>query len=160
VDEAKFWQIIESFDWTKKGDDVAVMQPAIDTLAKLTEADLNQFDEILTKKLYDLDTQAHATSTGFGVDHFSVDSFLYERCCVVVNGRAYYERVLNNPTLMPKELWFDAVLYLAYRASIIMGIEDYFSYTGLYETFSNEAGWRDADFPDELPPGHKPSQQR
>ncbi|MEO8612493.1 MAG: DUF4240 domain-containing protein [Chloroflexota bacterium] len=96
MDENQFWDMIALFDWSHEGDDRAVMRPAIDALAKLDPEALHAFDEILAAKLYALDTQAHAQPTGLGDRHFSVDSFLYTRCCVVVNGKVFYERVLKH----------------------------------------------------------------
>ena len=161
LNEDTFWEIIESFGWTHQGNDALVMEPAVKTLAGMTLDDLTAFEQILTEKLYALDTQAHGTANGFGSEHFSVDSFLYARCCVVVNGRAFYERVLENPALMVHELEFEAVLYLASYAAERIGVDDFLAYVSLsYETFSNEAGWADAEFPDGLPPGHKPKHQR
>lgn len=161
MDEDKFWQIIESFDWSMEGYDHAVMKPAIDTLSQMTVADLRRFGEILAQKLYALDTQAHAAPTGFGTEHFSVDTFLYQRCVVVVNGRALYEQVLNHQRQIPKDLEFEMLLNLTDSAAEEMGLDDYLDDTTVsYETFSNKAGWKDADFPDALPPGHKPPHQR
>jgi hypothetical protein len=161
IDERQFWKIIALFDWSKEGDDDAVMRPAIDLLAKLPLECLQQFDEILAGKLYTLDAEPYAKPTGFGINHFSVDMFLYNRCCVVGNGKAFYERVLKNPSLMIKELDFESLLYLTYRAGLQKGIQDYHSLTQVsYETFSNEAGWQNVHFPDGLPPGHLPKHQR
>ena len=159
MDEDKFWQIIESFDWSKPGG--AAMYPAVETLSQMTEADLQDFDEILAQKLYALDTKAHAAPTGFGTEHLSVDQFLYYRCAVVVEGRETYELVLNHQRQMPKDLRFEDILILTYDAAQEMGLDDYLDNTTVsYETFSNKAGWKDADFPDALPPGHKPQHQR
>jgi hypothetical protein len=161
MDENQFWEIIALFDWSHEGDNQAVMRPAIEALAKLDPEALHEFDEILAAKLYALDTQAHARPTGFGVDHSSVDSFLYNRCGVVINGRDHYERALHNPSLMVKDLYFDSVLYLTFHAGLQKGIQDHFTFTqASYETFSNEAGWQNVDFPDNLPPGHLPKHQR
>jgi hypothetical protein len=73
-----------------------------------------------------------------------VDGFLYARCLVVANGREFYDAVHSDPTTMPKDADFEAILMLAADA--------YDRKTGLvwdeldetdvsYETFSNEAGW-------------------
>src|SRR6476646_9051481 len=104
MDEQQFWNIIESFDWSQQGDDVAVMQPAIEQLVLLGLDGIRRFDETLAEKLYALDTQWHAQSTGFGSEHDSAELFLYSRCCVVANGRQYYEQVLNDPDQMPEDL--------------------------------------------------------
>jgi hypothetical protein len=62
----------------------------------------------------------------------------------VANGREFYDAVKADPTTMPKDADFEAILMLAADA--------YDRKTGLvwdelddtdvsYETFSNEAGW-------------------
>ena len=159
--ETQFWYIIESFDWTKEGDNNAVMEPAIDILSRLTQAERKEFDEILAEKLYLLDTHAHAVPTGFGVDYFSVDLFLYARCGVLVNGKRFYENILHNPAKMLKELDFEPLLYLTSKAASRAGFEDYDHTTKLsYETFSNEDGWKHVNVDDGLPEGHKPKHQR
>jgi hypothetical protein len=158
MNEDAFWKIIESFDLLEDGINP---QPAIDILSQMTEQDLRDFDEILAEKLYALDTQAHGIAVGFGVDHFSVDLFLYKRCCVVANGREFYELVLKNPSEMPQDLEYEDLLNLTYSAAVEKGLEDYRHSTKLsYETFSNAEGWQNAKFPDALPLGHKPKHQR
>lgn len=156
--EQTFWDILALFDWSKVGHARAVMQPAINYLAHLRLQELNAFDEILAAKLYALDAKQYAKYTGFGKEHYSVDSFLYNRCCVVANGQAFYEQVLNDPTLMCKELDFQSILYLTFCAAEQQGIRDYYHHTRLsYETFSNREGWKDVVFPGNLPPGHRPA---
>jgi len=71
-----------------------------------------------------------------------VDNFLYARCCVVANGKAYYEQVLKNPEDMPKEVTFEALLRIpgeAYQKKT--GKRLVFVTTYSYETYSNREGW-------------------
>jgi len=79
-----------------------------------------------------------------GGEHFSVDWFLYARCCVVANGQAYFETVLNNPTEFPEDMEFEALLGLASAAYEEKTGEECegFDTTLSYETFCNEAGWK------------------
>lgn len=149
MDEEVFWDVIKSFNWKKTGDDDAVLKPAIKKLVGMTTEDIQQFAEILAEKLYNLDGIAYASNIGpdsyQGEDqHFSVDYFLYVRCCVVANGKEYYYHVLNNPTDMPKVLDFEALLDLADTAyNLKMGTEDVFLDTKLcFETFSNVGAWK------------------
>jgi hypothetical protein len=161
VDERQFWKIIALFDWSKEGDDYAVMRPAIDLLARSSVEILGQFDEILAAKLYALDREEYARPTGFGIEYFSVDMFLYNRCCVVGNGKEFYERVLKNPSLMNKHMDFESLLYLTERAARKQGIEDFFTSTQFsYETYSNEDGWKNAYSPDDKSPGYIPKDRR
>lgn len=147
MDESVFWEIIASFNWKKTGDDDAVLKPALKKLVAMEVEDIQQFAEILSEKLYQLDGLAYASNIGPDSykdgKHFSVDYFLYVRCCVVANGKEYYEQVLNDPTEMPEEMDFEALLYLADEAyNKKMGTEDENLFTKLsFETYSNEKGW-------------------
>ena len=146
MDEKQFWGIIDLLDWGRKNS-ADIVAPALEALGRFSEADIFQFDQILAEKLHALDGEAFAEQLGWGTDgrHFSVDGFLYARCCAVANGKAFYEKVLNKPSLMPKELTFEPLLYLAEKAhQLKTGTDSYdFLPTVSYETFSNHAGWKD-----------------
>lgn len=144
--ETEFWKIISLLDWKKSGDDEAVLQPAVDSLSQLEIAEIEKFQDILSEKLYHLDGQKYAEQTGDNAyteeGFFSVDTFLYARCCVVANGQAYYEHVLKNPMDMPKNLTFESLLYLANEA-FLKKTNQQWSYVPAYniETFFNLQGW-------------------
>lgn len=148
MDEKDFWRIIGLLDWKRTGDDDAVLKPAVMELAKQALEDIEAFEEILSQKLYALDTLAHAKQIGTDayVDdkhHFSVDIFLYARCCVVANGRDYFESVLSDPAGFPEDMEFEALLELASAAYELKSgkAPDFFDTSVSYETFSNQAGW-------------------
>ena len=72
----------------------------------------------------------------------SSDLFLYARCCAVANGKDFYQEVLSDPAKMPKDLTFEALLYLAekaYRRKTGKRLDRAPAY--IYETFFNPAGW-------------------
>jgi hypothetical protein len=146
--EAAFWNIIELLNWKRAGDDEAVIKPAVKALAKRPVAEITAFEEILAQKLYALDTEAHARSIGeeaYADDkHFSVDWFLYARCCVVANGRNLYEQVLANPSSFPQDMEFEALLSIGSNAYEIKTKEQDYSFetSVSYETFSNLQGWK------------------
>jgi hypothetical protein len=148
MNEQEFWRIIGLFNWKKLGDDDAVLKPAVKELAKKPIEEIAAFEKILCHKLYALDTKPHAQQIGEDAyvdgDHFfSVDWFLYARCCVVANGPELYETVLNDPEQFPKDAEFEALLGLtsaAYEAKTGQECEG-FETSVSYETFSNEAGW-------------------
>jgi predicted DNA-binding WGR domain protein len=146
MSEDVFWRIIGLFNWKKSGDDEAVIEPAVKTLARMTVDDIKRFEGLLTEKLYALDTEAHAREIGEEAfqpgKYFSPDWFLYVRCCVVANGRVFFETVLANPTEMPKDMEFESLLSVGPTAfERKTGEEfDYVS-TLSYETFSNRNGW-------------------
>jgi hypothetical protein len=149
MDDEAFWRIIGMLDWDETGDDDAVIEPAVAALAAMPLETIAGFEETLARKLHALDTRAHAREIGDGAysdddDDFSVDAFLYARCCVVANGREDYEKVLADPTEFPKDMEFEALLNVAGMAQEQQTGEDLalFDTSVSYETFSNEAGWR------------------
>jgi predicted DNA-binding WGR domain protein len=141
-----FWRIIGLLNWKKLGDDDAVIEPAVAALAQMSSDDIRQFEETLSQKLFALDTEAHAREIGEDAyqngEHFSVDWFLYVRCVVVANGAKAYATALADPTEMPKDGEFEALLSLAPTAyERKTGSEFEYATTVSYETFSNRKGW-------------------
>lgn len=154
MDNAQFWRIINLLDWECGGGDQAVLEPAVAALSQLPEDEIAGFEELLSQKLYALDTLSHATNVGEDAyvdksEYFSVDTFLYARCCVVANGEALYTSVLDHPAEFPKDVEFEALLSLAstaYERKTGVAPEG-FDTSVSYETFSNEAGWAPAVAP-------------
>lgn len=152
MNEDTFWRVIALFNWKHTGDDDAVLAPATKALAQMPFASIAEFHRILSRKLYDLDTEAHAREIGEDAytddegAYFSVDWFLYARCCVVANGPAFYDKVLKDPREFPKDVEFEALLYLPSNAvALQQGREpdqtEDFGDSVSYETFSNRADW-------------------
>jgi uncharacterized protein DUF4240 len=147
VTETDFWTLIELLDWDHTGDDEAVVAPVVEALAAKSVPDIEAFESVLAQKLFALDTEPHARAIGKhsyqGDDQeFSVDLFLYVRCCVVANGLKYYDLVLASPAKMPRDMEFEALLYIAGKAyKRKTGQEFSFVPSVSYETFSNKAGW-------------------
>ena len=148
MNENEFWSIIERLDWKKTGDDEAVVKPVVECLSNKSDDDIFQFEELLAQKLHALDTKAHAKEIGEDAyvndkEHFSVDGFLYSRCVVVANGKGLFEHVLNNPVEFPKDMEFEAILYVAQDAYEQKNNKkwDYVSPTD-YETYKNFDGWQ------------------
>lgn len=149
MNENEFWKIIEMFDWEELGEDDKVLNKAIEYLSKKSNEDINKFEEILSKLLYDLDGKAYAKNIGEDAyineeTYFSPDLFLYARCVVVANGKDYYYEVLNDPSAMPEDAEFEALLYVASEAFELKNDEE-FDYAPEfdYETYSNESKWED-----------------
>jgi len=141
--EDDFWQVIDKIDWSKKGSENKI-KPAVKMLAKMPVASIYLFADRLSEKLYNLDTKAHAMAyAAREPDNFvSADDFLYARCAVVAEGKAYYEQVLQDPTQMPDDIVFEPLLYLADDAfELKMGVPFNYTPTYNYETQSNQAGW-------------------
>jgi hypothetical protein len=148
MDEATFWSLIDRFDWSKDEDD-DIIEPAVVALALLPDSQIAGFQQVLARKLYALDGRAWARESGeliwFGEpDRVSVDLFLYARALVVANGREFYDAVLADPSTMPKDSDFEAILMLAadaYDRKTGLEWEELDDTDVSFETFSNEAGW-------------------
>ena len=145
--EATFWLIISLLNWSAAGNDDAVIEPAVAKLSKMSEAQIISFSELLAEKLFALDTLRHAKEIGEDAYindemYFSVDLFLYARCVVVANGKELYEQVLTNPQAFPKDLEFEALLYIASKAYERKTGKKLDYQTKLsYETYANKDGW-------------------
>jgi hypothetical protein len=133
-------------DWEKEGDDDAVLEPAIAFWAQGSVRHIFEFADILSEKLYGLDGLVFAQHIGTDAwqagRYFSVDNFLYARCCVVANGQKAYETVLADPSQMPKDFTFEALLYLP-AAAYTRKTKNKYEYTPAFpiETYSNEQAW-------------------
>lgn len=141
-----FWNTMERCDWTKEGDDGAVLAPVLDYLAGQDDQQIFQFDDQMSQLLYDLDTKALADACRNADPLMSDDSFLYSRCVALINGPVYYEKVRNGKE---KSLWqmeFEALLFLPRRAWAKKHCRDEDEYPHLpplsFETGSNREGWR------------------
>lgn len=143
----RFWEIIDLLDWEKESNDDAVLEPAIAQLSEGSVRHIFEFADILSEKLHALDQKSFAQNIGEDAwqpdKYFSVDYFLYARCCVVANGKAIFEKVLNDPTQMPKDITFEGLLYLASMAyERKMGRTLAYTPTFPIETYSNKQGWK------------------
>jgi hypothetical protein len=150
--ESDFWAVIGLLDWSKTGNDEAVIAPAINALAKQSKPSIRGFSERLAYCLYCLDTSEHARNIGSEsyVDdqtHFSEDWFLYVRCAALANGKDFYEKARTNPQSMPKDLEFEALLSVSSAAWEAKTGDDFDYETGCsYESFSNLAGWSNSTY--------------
>jgi len=142
----EFWNCIKLLDWSKTGDDSKVVEPLVRKLTGKNKKDIFGFEERLSYLLFELDTNAHARYIGEhafkNAENFSADIFLYARCAVVANGKAFYDSVVNRPNKMPKDVEFEKLLTVASDAYMRKYQEemDYDSYYK-YETYSNTQGW-------------------
>ncbi|HEY9788083.1 MAG TPA: DUF4240 domain-containing protein [Candidatus Obscuribacterales bacterium] len=147
LDEDKFWEIIDMLDWENEGDDAKVIEPVVDMLSSMSTQDILAFQDILSEKLFLLDGEDFAREIGLDAyvgdkRTFSRARFLEVRCCVVANGREFFEEVLESPSEMPKDMEFGALLKIAgeaYRRKTNKKLSYTTAYN--YETFSNRRGW-------------------
>lgn len=138
--EAGFWALIDTLDWSKKGDDDAVIAPVVQTLVAAPFRHIYDFADILSHKLYLLDGEQYAH--GLDDADFIADRFLYTRCCVVANGLSFFKHIQEHPEEMPHHLLFAPLLRIpneAYRLKIGKPLEHVCAYP--IETYSNPIGW-------------------
>jgi Protein of unknown function (DUF4240) len=145
LSDTQFWQIIGLLDWSKTENE-AIIAPVIAHLIELPVSFIYQFEDKIADKLFRLDAKILAENIGdeaYTVDkYFSVDNFLYARCCVVANGKQFYDSVLTNPTLMPKDLTFETLLSIASDAYLLKtGRKFQYVSTIPIETYANKALW-------------------
>jgi predicted DNA-binding WGR domain protein len=148
--EDVFWALIRVLDWKRTGDDAAVLRPAVTALSLMCVEDIYAFDDLLAAKLYALDTREIARGTyrgqidpDDGDQYLSADDFLYARCVIVANGKAFFEKALANPMEVPQGMEFEALITLASSAYEKKVGQEYGHVTPLsWETFSNTDGWR------------------
>ena len=146
LQEGLFWKIIGLLNWSKAGNNDAVLAPAVKKLAAQPTRFIYQFQDLLSEKLFTLDAKKFARHIGVDAwqedKYFSVDNFLHARCCVVANGLEAFEAVLANPESMPNDLTFEPILSLAAKAFQLKTGKE-FTYFPMfnYETYSNEEGW-------------------
>lgn len=138
MDEELFWQLISLINWESK-DPFEATKPIEIELSKHSDQGIYLFQDILSQKLTSLDGPAY-----FEAAPGSSDSFLYARCCVVANGKAFYERVLNDPKEFPNGLHFtlEALLYIAYDAYELKHGKELKRLPAYnYESFFNKEAW-------------------
>lgn len=147
MNEDVFWQIIEQMDWDESGNDDAVIEPCVEELASLKDQDILAFADILSEKLHELDGEIFAREIGKDAysddgNRFSRTCFLAARCCVVANGREFYHDVLKDPSEMPKDMEFQALLKIPSRAyERKTGKKLTYITKCSHETFANKSGW-------------------
>ncbi len=143
--EKEFWKIMDKADWSSEGDDDKVLAPVIDALSKLDDNEIFGFEDVMSKLLYDIDSQEIALKL-FGPElGFSEDMFLYQRCVALINGAKYYNKILTGKEQLDPDMEFEAILYvpqLAWAKKHQADTGDYPHFPEIsYETGSNEALW-------------------
>jgi hypothetical protein len=143
--EKDFWAIIGLLDWSKEGEDSLVIEPAIHALQQESLSYIYRFADILSEKLWYLDTRNYAQvflDNPEEEGYLSVDDFLYARCAVIANGEQYYAKIKAKPNEMPTELSFEPLLYIAPEAYKRKTGKEFMSIPAFnYETYSNKKGW-------------------
>lgn len=141
LSESDFWELIALLNWSKSGDDNAVIEPVVAALVAAPFRHIYDFADILSQKLYLLDDERY--TNGLEDADFVADKFLYTRCCVVANGLSFFKHIQQHPEEMPHNLLFAPILRIpneAYRQKIGKNLEHIWAYP--IETYSNSIGWQ------------------
>ncbi len=147
--EAGFWALIAQLDWSKSGDDNAVIAPLVRALADSSFRHIVDFADILSHKLFLLDNEIYLSQDNLMDADFVADRFLYSRCCVVANGLTFFNHIRRHPTEMPHTLNFAALLRIPNEAFIKQTgkpLDHVWAYP--IETFSNTLGWSELNLTD------------
>lgn len=138
--EEDFWYIISLLDWSANSR-IEILDAAIQALSQGPISHIYLFEDMLAIKLFLLDTRKHANAA-YDNGHFSEDGFLYVRAAIVASGKEKYQKILQDPTLTPKDEDFELLLSLTEKAfkKKTNSSFDYMPPTN-YETYSNTAGW-------------------
>lgn len=141
MNERKFWKIMDSLDWNNAGNDDLVVEPAVETLSKLSDEEIFEFEEIMSKLLYDIDGQQWYDEKL----QMSGDEFLYTRCVTIINGKDYYYSIKNLKTAINPDREFESALYIPRMAWARKHDSEPYDYPHLckfsHESFSNTANW-------------------
>jgi uncharacterized protein DUF4240 len=145
--EHDFWRYISTIDRgaLRVGDEEGAVRPLQTALERLPAKELEDFEDLLTRKLYDLDGEEFAKNAG--ESGRSDDGFLYARCYVVASGREHYEAVRSDPREMPKsiEQWCEPLLSAHVRAWVESTGRDESEWDHVpsvsYESCSNKGLW-------------------
>ncbi len=142
--KANFYYLMEKLDWTKQGDDDAVLEPLVDYLSKWDDIVIFAFHEYMAQLLYDIDTKEIASI--YENEEFGDDAFLYARCVAIINGPTFYDKILDGTEDLDPDLWFESILYVpcnAWARKHGKEPQDYPYITKLsYESGSNKEGWK------------------
>jgi hypothetical protein len=144
-----FWRILDTVDRDalRNSAERKAVEPLIQKLVQMTEAEIIEFQRHLLRCLFDLDTRANFYASA---GNLSDDSFLYVRCFVVGMGKQFYEQVVNDPSKMPEAA--DSFEWLLSAAAIAWSeatgypegnFEHFVSNAHSPETGSNSAGWNE-----------------
>jgi hypothetical protein len=160
MDDTRFWAMIETA-WQavggktkarqklaagklseEKGEELMealeeVIPTLRESLGELSATELLAFDQILERKLFDIDRSEIQEHTD-GSD----DGFLYARGFIVAAGKEYYDAVNAKPSIAMTDLECEEMCYLSWHVHQEKFGEFPASSAGISrESCSNKAGW-------------------
>ena len=136
MNDKEFWQLISliNMESVDQEDCFTGVQNITAALAEKTPDEIRAFEESISQKLYELDSQARLDqSCG------SSDGFLYQRCYMIAKGAENYGKALKDETLICDDFsWCENLLYVARNAwSQSQGSKWDFNASVSYETGAN-----------------------
>lgn len=141
-----FFAMTNALDWSQQGNDDLVLEPLIQYLSQWPDEVIFVFEDKMAELLHGLDRPEIARRTYRSDKYFSGDGFLYARCVALVNGRAYYQKILDGRKKLDGDKEFEAILYAPRKAWARKHHKDPSDYPHMaspdYETGSNEACWQ------------------
>ena len=142
-----FWNVMDLCDWKYEGEDEKVLEPVILYLSKQNDELIFLFEDVMTELLFNLDSKANYERCKEVSGYDSEDLFLYSRCVALLNGRAFYQNIVENG--FPDELWnmeFESLLYVPEEAWDRKHGSDSAEYSHVsplsYEMGSNKEMWK------------------
>ena len=145
-----FWKTMELCDWDHEGNDDLVLEPVIKYLSSKEDAEIFEFENLMSELLYALDTRKLAKQCREKIGSFSEDGFLYSRCVALINGETYYRIALRGKFPRMWTMEFESLLYVAPRAWALKHQKNESEYPNIppvsYETGSNTDGWKKRKF--------------
>lgn len=142
-----FFSMTSVLDWSKQGDDDQVLEPLVQYLSKWPDEVIFVFENKMAELLHALDKPEIARRTYRSDRFFSGDDFLYARCVALINGRAFYNKILDGRKKLDKDMEFEAILYAPAKAWARKHDREMSEYPHIaspsYETGSNEDCWRE-----------------
>ncbi|MCM1327663.1 MAG: DUF4240 domain-containing protein [Lachnoclostridium sp.] len=139
-----FWNTMKLCDWGNEGDDDKVLEPVIQYLSKQDDSLIFKFDDLMIELLHQLDTKKLLEQCEKVEPLTSDDSFLYSRCVALINGPAYYEKVLLGEEEGVWSMEFEALLYVPQKAWALKhnSLVDYYPHSFHYGADSDQANWK------------------
>ena len=111
-----FFAMTNALDWSQQGNDDLVLEPLIQYLSQWPDEVIFVFEDKMAELLHGLDRPEIARRTYRSDKYFSGDGFLYARCVALVNGRAYYQKILDGRKKLDGDKEFEAILYAPRKA--------------------------------------------
>ena len=143
-----FFHFTNMLDWSRQGDDAAVLEPLVSFLTNYGDNVIFAFDDKMAELLYSLDTYEIAKPL---IDEWGLiptDEFLYARCTALINGKSYYSDILKGKKKLSSDCEFESLLYVPRKAWCRLHDETDDNYPHItekcYETYSNSQGWKNA----------------